>query len=111
VERGTVSVAKATYSGLAAGREVLQLQFYWRMSDDVKPEWPSGDGRWTVDIQGDPSIQTEIQVSTEWDTKRATSIMTAMAPLNAIPAVCAASPGIKTHLDLPLFGGGYTLSS
>jgi 2,4-diaminopentanoate dehydrogenase len=107
VEPGTVSAAKATYAGRSGGREVFKLQFYWRMNDDVAPQWPTGDGRWTVSIQGDPNVETEIQVTTEWDTKRATSIMTAMAPINAIPAVCATSPGIKTHLDLPFFGGGY----
>jgi 4-hydroxy-tetrahydrodipicolinate reductase len=111
VEAGTVSAAKAAYTGRSGGREVFQLQFYWRMSDEIAPDWPTGDGRWTVHIQGDPTIQTEIQVTTEWDTKRATSIMTAMAPINAIPAVCAARPGIKTHLDLPFFGGGYPLPS
>jgi hypothetical protein len=29
-------------------------------------------------------------------------IMTAMSAVNAIPAVVAASPGIATHLTLPL---------
>jgi len=29
-------------------------------------------------------------------------IMTAMPAINAIPAVCAAPPGIVTYLDLPL---------
>jgi hypothetical protein len=30
---------------------------------------------------------------------------TAMHCVNAIPAVCAAPPGIRTHLDLPLVCG------
>jgi 4-hydroxy-tetrahydrodipicolinate reductase len=29
-------------------------------------------------------------------------IMTAMPAIDAIPAVCAAAPGIVTYLDLPL---------
>jgi hypothetical protein len=29
-------------------------------------------------------------------------IMTAMPAVNAIPAVCAAAPGIATYADLPL---------
>ena len=29
-------------------------------------------------------------------------IWTAMAAVNAIPAVCAAEAGIRTHFDLPL---------
>ena len=37
--------------------------------------------------------------------------MTAQAPVNAIPTVCAARPGVLSHLDLPVFGGGYVLHS
>jgi hypothetical protein len=32
-------------------------------------------------------------------------IVTAMRPLNAIPAVCAAPPGVLSALDLPLVTG------
>ena len=35
------------------------------------------------------------------------SLVTAMHAVNAIPAVCRASPGVKTDLDLPHFGGGF----
>jgi 2,4-diaminopentanoate dehydrogenase len=32
-------------------------------------------------------------------------IITALPAVNAIPAVCAASPGIRTYADLPLITG------
>jgi 4-hydroxy-tetrahydrodipicolinate reductase len=32
-------------------------------------------------------------------------IMTALPAVNAIPAVCAAEPGIHTYVDLPLITG------
>ena len=109
VETGTVSVAKVSYTGYRGEHEVFELRFIWRMTDTVAPDWPAGDGRWILNIDGDPRIDAEVQVTTEWDARRATSIMTAMAPVNAIPAVVAASPGIKTQVDLPFFGGGYGL--
>jgi hypothetical protein len=37
---------------------------------------------------------------------RAASIATAMQAINAIPAVCAAAPGIATMADLPLIRSG-----
>ena len=35
----------------------------------------------------------------------AASVATAMHAVNAIPVVCAAEPGIRTFLDLPLVTG------
>jgi hypothetical protein len=107
IKAGTVSAAKVEYSGTRQGHEVLNLSFVWRMTDDVRPDWHTGDGRWILSIDGDPSIETEMQVRTGFDTGRATSIMTAMAALNALPSVCRALPGVTSHVDLPAFGGGY----
>lgn len=109
VEPGTVSAARTVYSGQREGREVVNMSFVWRLTNDVRPDWPVGDGRWIVRIEGDPQIDTEVQVRTAFDTGRATSIMTAMAALNGLPSVCAASSGVKSHLDLPAFGGGYAV--
>jgi 4-hydroxy-tetrahydrodipicolinate reductase len=106
-EIGTVSAARAGYTAWSNGRAIFELRFVWRNTDAVAPDWPTGDGRWILDVQGEPRIQTEVQVSTTYDSTRATSIMTAQAPINAIPSVCAARPGVLTHLDLPVFGGGY----
>jgi hypothetical protein len=36
-------------------------------------------------------------------------IATAMQAVNAIAAVCAAPPGIRTFLDLPLIRGAHAL--
>ena len=38
---------------------------------------------------------------------RAASIATAMQAINAIPAVCAAPPGVATMADLPLVRSGF----
>jgi 4-hydroxy-tetrahydrodipicolinate reductase len=77
----------------------------WRLTDDVRPDWPFGHCKWEVEITGDPSIRAEMELATETDAKRPTSITVAMHCLNAIPAVCAAQPGIVSHFDLPVFGG------
>jgi 4-hydroxy-tetrahydrodipicolinate reductase len=110
-EVGTVSAARAGYTAWSGDRAIFELRFVWRNTDNVAPEWPTGDGRWILDVQGEPRIQTEVQVTTTYDSTRATSIMTAQAPVNAIPSVCAARPGVLTHLDLPVFGGGYTTAA
>jgi hypothetical protein len=48
-----------------------------------------------------------VNAKTQLDAKRPTSITVAMAPLNAIPTVVDSEPGVKSVLDLPVWGGGY----
>lgn len=105
IRAGTIAVTKIRFVGIAKGRDVLVNEFVWRVSDDVRPDWGVGD-RWNMKIIGDPTMECEVQARTQLDAKRPTSITVAMAPLNALPAVVAASPGIKTVLDLPTWGGG-----
>jgi 4-hydroxy-tetrahydrodipicolinate reductase len=105
LEPGTVVVQRIQFIGHAHGRPVLTNEFVWRVTDKVRPDWIVGD-RWIMTINGDPMLRVECQAETQLDAKRPTSLTVAMAPVNAIPAVCQASPGLKSVLDLPVWGGG-----
>jgi 2,4-diaminopentanoate dehydrogenase len=107
VEAGQVAATRLRFTGSVAGVDRLEYRVIWRVSDDVAREWGVGDGVWTIDITGDPAISTRLDVTTQTDSGRAVSITTAMHPLNAVPMVCAAAPGVVSHLDLPLYAGGY----
>jgi 4-hydroxy-tetrahydrodipicolinate reductase len=89
------------------GRVVLSLEFVWRVSNEVAPDWPSGASRWLIDIEGDPSLQSELVLSTQSGTGRATSLAVATLLLNSVPTVCAAPPGLLDNLTIPQFAGGY----
>jgi 2,4-diaminopentanoate dehydrogenase len=102
---GTVVATRFWFTGRSAGRPLVTIEYVWRLTDDVRPDWPVGHCKWQVEITGDPSIRAEMELSTETDAKRPTSITVAMHCLNAIPAVWAAPPGIVSHFDLPVFGG------
>jgi 4-hydroxy-tetrahydrodipicolinate reductase len=106
VEVGTIAVVRLRFLGFAYGREVLDYQFVWRVTDDVNPEWGTGE-YWTMEIEGDPSMKCVVEASTTFDSGRIVSLTVAMAALNAIPTACEASPGVKSVLDLPTWGGGY----
>jgi 4-hydroxy-tetrahydrodipicolinate reductase len=106
IKRGTIAAVKITFAGIAKGRDVLVNEFVWRVSDDVRADWGVGD-RWVMTIEGDPTMDCVVEARTQLDAKRPTSLTVAMAPVNAIPTVCAASPGVKTVLDLPVWGGGH----
>ena len=88
---------------------LIALEWVWRVSDDVAPDWPVGDSRWLVTIDGDPRVESELLLSTDQDAGRATSLAVASLMLNAVPAVCAAPPGLLDNLTVAPHGGGYFL--
>jgi 4-hydroxy-tetrahydrodipicolinate reductase len=106
IEAGTVAAIKIAIYGVAFGRDVLQFEWVWRVSDDVRPEWGTGEF-WEHEIDGDPWIRNRLEAATTFDSKRITSITVATTALNAIPTVCEAPPGVHTALTLPTWGGGF----
>jgi hypothetical protein len=107
IETGTVAASKRLFQGVLNGRVVLSLEFVWRVSEHVAPEWPGGASRWLLSIDGDPTIQSEVTLSTQSGTGRATSLAVATLLLNSVPTVCAAPPGRLDNLTMPLHAGGY----
>jgi 2,4-diaminopentanoate dehydrogenase len=105
IDAGTVAVRRIVIDALTDGSTVLEYELIWRVSDKAAPEWPSGKAHYVVTIAGDPTLSCRLDIDS--DTGRGTSIATAMAAVNAIPAVCAAPSGIATRLGLKVFGGGY----
>ena len=107
VEAGTVAATKKVIQGLLHGRPVLSLETVWRVSSDVAPDWPSGASRWLLNIEGDPTVQSEITLATQSGTGRATSLTVATLLLNAVPTVCGARPSLLDNLTMPVHAGGY----
>jgi 4-hydroxy-tetrahydrodipicolinate reductase len=105
IRRGQVAVTKVTCTGLVGGHEVLIQERVRRVCNDVRPEWAVGEF-WEMDIDGDPSMHCHLDAKTESDSKRIVSLTVATAMVNAIPTICEASPGLKSVLDLPTWGGG-----
>ena len=93
IEKGTVAAMKMHLDGIRAGKVLIALEYVWRVSDDVAPEWPSGSSRWLLTIDGDPRVESEVLLSTTHDSGRATSLAVATLTLNAVPVVCAVPPG------------------
>jgi hypothetical protein len=104
-EPGTVAARRTRYEGWIAAKPRATWDIVWRISNDVAPEWPSGNASWEVNISGDPDLKCRIDTKSQLG--RSVSLVTAMHGVNAIPAVIAASPGIKTRIDLSLFAGGH----
>jgi hypothetical protein len=109
--KDTVAGQRTTWRGLVGGRSVIDLTVVWKMGDDIEPNWEGPEG-YLVEIQGEPSIRSVIQLeqpknpelSREKHRMDLVMIASAMPPLHAIPLVCRARPGILTYSDLPLMG-------
>jgi 2,4-diaminopentanoate dehydrogenase len=86
-------------------KSVIVFRSFWKMDDDLEPNWGYGTIKYTVTIDGLPSMKISLEPTSTHPTGDEGywgRIWTAMNAINAIPAVCAAAPGIHTHLDLGL---------
>jgi hypothetical protein len=105
IEAGTVGAVRFETIGVVDGRDAIVIEHVNRMATDVAPDWPTAprDGTYRIVFDGDPGLQCELQLGTDdRDFSDAGMLATAMRVVNAIPAVCAARPGIVTATDLPL---------
>ena len=96
------------WAGVAAGREVVGVNQRWIATTALDPAWSVEHG-YLLDIQGDPGVHVRLDlVPTAEDLAdltparmRGIGLRITAAPLvNAIPAVCAAQPGIATYAEL-----------
>ncbi len=109
VEKGTVAALRFAVEGMVNGEPAIVLEHVTRLRDDVAPDWPralNGKGSYRVIIEGSPRMQCELEIEGEdGDPNTGGLLVTATRIVNAIPAVCAAEPGLLTPLDLPLVTG------
>jgi len=92
IEPGRVAGLRQTAVGLRGGREVVRL--------DLEMSVAAPDPRDHIVIDGDPPLDVLVRGGTHGDRGTVGTV------LSAIPAVIAASPGLKTILDIALVGSG-----
>jgi 4-hydroxy-tetrahydrodipicolinate reductase len=77
----------------------------WVCSQVLEPAWElrgAGWNGWNVQVDGDAPVDVDIRFKIpEGRMGEMTPGYTANRPVNAIPYVCAAAPGIRTTVDLP----------
>ena len=113
IQPGQVAAQKFTWQGLVKDEPVISASVCWLMGEDnLEPGWgfgPEGP-RYEIFVNGDPDMSMIIHGchphSVEAGLKRNEGVVvTALHCVSAIPYLCAAGPGIKTYLDLPLISG------
>ncbi len=113
IATGTVAARRFRWQALVDGEPVITAAVNWLMGEEsLDPAWDFGGRgeRFEVEITGDPTVSLTFkglqpETIAEGLVKNPGVVATANHCVNAIPDVCAAEPGIKTYLDLPLFAG------
>ena len=121
IAAGTIAGMRSTLTGYVEGNPTFVVDHVTRMHDDIAPDWPqphisiqprdlgyggaSGRGVYRVEIEGSPSMRCEFEMADDHDHDLGARMAGASRMVNAIPAVCAAKPGLLSALDLPLITG------
>lgn len=108
IEAGTAAGLRFEVRGIVRGEPRVVVEHVTRLDGRVAPHWPRlpGQGGYRIEITGNPSVRGEFEfVGEDGDHNTGGLTATAMRCLHAIPAVCAAAPGVLSVLDLPLVTG------
>jgi 2,4-diaminopentanoate dehydrogenase len=102
IEAGTIAAQRLEVSGMQGSRPLLTFRANWYLTRDVEPAWDLRDTGWHVLVEGDTPLDVDIRFPVPEEEWAATSPgLTAHRPVNAVPYVCAAAPGIRTTDELP----------
>jgi 4-hydroxy-tetrahydrodipicolinate reductase len=102
VEAGTVAAQRMIVSGMRDGRPLLQFRANWYLTTELEPAWDLQASGWHLLVEGDAPLDVTVTFPVAPEDYAATTPgLTAHRPVNAIPYVCAAEPGIRTITDLP----------
>jgi hypothetical protein len=102
IERGTVAAQRATITGVRRGKPLLRFSANWYCSTETVEDWPLRATGWHIEVAGDTPL--DIAIHSPVPAERWAEVspnLTAHRPVNAIPYVCTAAPGIRTSVDLP----------
>ena len=113
-DAGTQGAFRFEVRGMRGGKAVYVAEHITRIDNDCAPDWPyppEGRGCHRVIIKGSPNLHVTIHGEDAHEPGPAGGGNTTAANrlVNALPAICAAKPGIVTPIDLPLISGGRQL--
>lgn len=102
IAAGTVAGQRMITTGYRGDRPVMRFQCNWFVTEKLDPPWPLQPDGWRVTVEGDTPLQISIGFPIPPGQREMTlPNLTAHRPVNAIPAICAAPPGIVTSAQLP----------
>ncbi len=112
LEKDTVAAQRFAWEGTVGGTAVITAAVNWYMGHEhLEAGWVLGKERFEMEVDGDSHIQLvtehfhhegEYQGAVD---EESAIVATASHCVCSVPAVCAATPGLRSYLDLPLVTG------
>ena len=105
IRKGHVAGQSFDYRGMVGGEAVIEYRTRWKMGSDLEPDWPFYEPwYYEIRIEGEPPLRLKFTCGADDGSDSAAYglLCTAMNCMNSMPHVVAASPGVKTQLDLPM---------
>lgn len=108
ISQGSIAAARLRWVGSVGGQELLENEQVWVAGEHTAAPWDVRHG-YSVFVQGEPGMYNtllpipagDVSALSPADMNALGMRITALPSINAIPAVCAAAPGIRTYRDLP----------
>ena len=102
IKAGTAAAQRIIINGRSRGADRIRFTQYGVVAMDVDPDWGLAPTGWRIRIHGDAPFDIRMPFPVPLDDlANYVPAFNANGPVNAIPYVCAAPPGILTTEDLP----------
>lgn len=114
IEAGMCGAVRFEIRGWVGSEPRIVVEHTNRITTAAAPHWPrpkiEDNDAYRIVIEGSPNVVQEIAFrGAGGDANAGGCLATGMRAVNAIPAVCAAKPGLLSPLDLPLIPGHGTM--
>jgi 4-hydroxy-tetrahydrodipicolinate reductase len=107
IEAGTVAGLHFALEGRVNGVARIVIEHFNRMRPEIAPHWPKAEitdeVAYRLVLDGEPRIHCTVDVAAERKGEEGVEVATAMRVINAIPALCAAPPGVTWATALPAY--------
>jgi 2,4-diaminopentanoate dehydrogenase len=102
IKAGTAAAQRIIINGRSGGVDRIRFTQYGFVATEVEPDWGLQPTGWRIRVHGDAPLDVSMPFPVPLDELASfVPAYNANGPVNAIPYVCAARPGILTTEDLP----------
>jgi 4-hydroxy-tetrahydrodipicolinate reductase len=102
IKAGTAAAQRVIVTGRSRGVDRIRFVQYGFVARDVEPDWGLQSTGWRIRIHGDAPFDVSMPFPVPLDELASfVPAFNANGPVNAIPFVCAAEPGLLTTEQLP----------